>query len=171
MKKALIFLLALLLCLPCLAEDAMPLEERDFALFLENETEITLGQDAAAAAALLSAHSGMPFECLEAESCMFSGMDKEYSNEALVLGSYPIGPNGGDALESVLVFSPDYQTARGAKVGCSKNEIEALYGLNYTLDYDQMLYQLGEDGPMLIFTLDLETNAVVSWLLLRNTVA
>ena len=53
----------------------------------------------------------------------------------------------------------------------SKAEIEALYGLNYVLDYDQMLYQYGEDGPMLIFTLNLETDAVVSWMLLRNTVA
>ena len=34
-----------------------------------------------------------------------------------------------------------------------------------------MLYQYGEDGPMLIFTLNLETDAVANWMLLRNTVA
>ena len=171
MRKVLIFLLFLLLCIPCQAEEAASLDEKDFVLFLQAGVEIHLGQDAEAAASLLAAQSGLAFDCLEADSCMFSGKDKEYSNEALVLGSYPIGPQGGDALESMLIFSPDYQTARGAKVGFSKAEIETLYGLNYVLDYDQMLYQYGEDGPMLIFTLNVETDAVTNWMLLRNTVA
>ena len=50
MRKAIIFLLLLLLCIPCQAEEAAPLDEKDFVLFLQAGVEIHLGQDAEAAA-------------------------------------------------------------------------------------------------------------------------
>ena len=170
MKKLLCLLLCLLLPFAALAEDIAPLSEEDFLLTV-GEDVYPLGEDAAALLAALEALTGEPLAMTESISCMFDGMDREFENEAVLVGTYPIGTDGGDVSESVMVFTDALTTARGAAIGMTRADIEALYGADYLLDWDQMVYSLDEIGPQLIFILDLETDAVVGWMLLRGTVA
>lgn len=170
MKKLLCLLICLLLPFAALAEEIAPLSTEDFTLTLE-ETAFVLGGDAAALVEALEALTGAPLAVTETVSCMFSGMDREFANDAALVGTYPIGPDGSDVVESVMVFTDALATTRGAAVGMTKEEIEALYGTDYFLDWDTMIYSLGDLAPQLMFTFDLETGVVVSWMLLRNTVA
>ena len=170
MKKLLCLLLCLLMPFAALAEEIAPLSADDFVLTV-GETVFALGEDAAALVEALEALTGAPLEMTETVSCMFSGMDREFAGDDVLVGTYPIGTDGGDVVESVMVFTDALTTARGAAVGMTKEEIETLYGADYFLDWDTMIYSLGELEPQLMFTLDLETGVVVSWMLLRNTVA
>lgn len=173
MKKLLALFICLMLPLAALAEEIAPLSGEDLTLTV-GEAVYTLGGDAAALVEALEALTGEPLVMTESVSCMFEGMDREFENEAVLVGAYPIGPGGSDVLESVMVFADTLVTARGAAVGMTKAEIEALYGMAYELDWNEMVYSLpGEPDhePVLIFVLDLETDEVVSWMLLRGTMA
>ena len=170
MKKLACLLLCLMLPFAAMSESAAPLTDEDFTLLI-GETVCALGEEPADLVAALEALTGEPLTITESVSCMFDGTDREFENEAAVVGTYPIGPDGGDAVESVIVFTDAIGTVRGATVGMTKADIEALYGADYFLDWDQMVYSAGEWEPQLIFILDLETETVVGWMLLRNTVA
>jgi len=182
MKKLSMLLIALLLLLvPAFAEETEETEqteeivflpgqliEEDF-IFLFNEAEYALGCEAAELIAAIEAHYEMPMDVLEAPSCLFDGMDREYSNEDLVFATYPIGEDGADMLETVMVFSPEYPSARGICVGMTRAEVEAAYGDNYYFDYNQMFYFLNveENSPMIVFTL--EEDVVLEYYLFLNT--
>ena len=168
MKKLICWLVCLMLPLSALAE-AAPLSAEDFVLTI-GETVYLLGEEAAPMVAALEALTA-PMDKTETVSCMFDGMDREFANDAVLVGTYPIGVGGGDVVESVMAFTDALTTARGAAVGMTQAEIEALYGTDYVLDWDTMIYALGELEPQLMFTLDLDTGVVVAWMLLRNTVA
>lgn len=172
MKKLLCLLLCLMLPLAALAEEIAPLSEEDFTLTV-GETAHALGEDAAAMVAALEELIGAPLAIAETTSCMFDGMDREFGDwETVLVGTYPIGPGKSDVVESVTVAIDALTTARGASVGMTKEEIEALYGTDYFLDWDTMIYSLGEFDPQLMFILDPDTRTVVvAWMLLRGTVA
>ncbi|MBQ8080863.1 MAG: hypothetical protein IJ240_03080 [Clostridia bacterium] len=103
----------------------------------------------------------------EAQSCMFAGLDREYDAGGAVAGTYPSGKNGAEALETVIVMDAGYPTERGARVGMTRDEIVALYGNDYILDYDTMIYELYPGGPQLSFIF--EGDSVSAWMLFRNT--
>ena len=169
MKKLLCLLLCLTLPLAALAE-AATLTNEDFTLTV-GDTAYALGEDAAALVTALEALTGAPLDMTESVSCMFDGMDREFANDAVLVGTYPIGVGGADVTESVLVFTEALTTARGAAVGMTRAEIEELYGADYFLDWDTMIYSLGALEPQIMFTLDLDTDVVVSWMLFRSTSA
>ena len=171
MKKLLALLICLMLPFAALAEEIAPLSDEDLTLWV-GESVYSLGEEAAALVEALEALTGAPLAMTESISCMFDGMDREFENEAVLVGTYPIGVGGSDVVESVMVFADVLTTARGAAVGMTKADIEALYGTEYDLDWNEMAYFLpGEPDhePMLIFILDLETDEVVGWMLLRGT--
>ena len=167
MKKLLCLLLCLTLPLAALAE-AAPLTGEDFLLSVGEES-YSLGEEAAPLVEALAALTGAPLDMTETVSCMFDGMDREFANDAVLVGAYPIGAGGSDVTESVMVFTDALTTARGAAVGMTRAEIESLYGTDYFLDWDTMIYSLGELEPQIMFTLDLDTGVVVSWMLFRST--
>ena len=49
----------------------------------------------------------------------------------------------------------------------TRDEIVALYGNDYILDYDTMIYELYPGGPQLSFIF--EGDSVSAWMLFRNT--
>ena len=169
MKKLFCLLMCLMLPLAALAE-AAPLTAEDFIITVGDGSYLP-GDEAAPLVAALEALTGEPLNMTVTMSCMFSGMDCEYFNDAVLVGTYPIGVDGSDVIESVMVFTDALATERGAMVGMTRAEIEALYGTDYFLDWDTMIYSLGELEPQIMFTLDLDTDVVISWMLLRNTVA
>lgn len=178
MLKKMLCLLAALCLLPVFAladptaepesEGIAPLIEADF-LFTFEDAEYALGGEVAPLIAAVEQKYGAAMELVEAESCMFTGKDREYSNADLVIGTYPAGKDGADVIETIMALSETFMTARGACVGMTLDEVAELYGDNFTLDYDQMIYQMGENGPMLVFNIDLESDEVVCWSLLKNT--
>lgn len=168
MKKCLCLLALLCLTAGMAHAEIAPLSESDFA-FTFSGTSYALGSELAPLVAAIEQASGEQMAVTEAESCMFSGKDREFELDGLILGAYPIGRVGADALETVIALTDAYETARGARVGMTKEEIIALYGSSFTLDYDQMIYQQAENGPMLLFGIDLDTGLINAWTLIRNT--
>ena len=172
MKKLLCLFLCLLLPLGALAEEIAPLSMEDATLVI-GDTVYTLDDDPAALIAALEALTGGPLAMTESVSCMFSGMDREYENEAVLVGTYPIGKNGGDMIESVIIYTDALATARGATVGMTTDDIRALYGEPYFIDWNELLYYLTEDanspdefGPGIYFGFDLDTGEII-YLMLR----
>lgn len=170
MKRLLCLILCLMLPLCALAEEIAPLSEEDFTLTI-GETVYPLGEDPAPLLAALETLTGAPLTMAESISCMFDGMDREYENEAVLVGTYPIGKNGGDAIESVWVCTDDLATQRGATIGMTREEITALYGEDYFLDWTTMVYSTGVLEPQIMFILDEDLQVVESWMLFRSTTA
>ncbi|MDR1570631.1 MAG: hypothetical protein LBS72_09115 [Oscillospiraceae bacterium] len=137
------------------ADDAPePLTAEDF-LFRLGETVFALNTPASLFVEAVEATTG-ELAMIECEACLFNGLDREYSNEELVFATYPSGPDGIDMLESILVIGGIWTTERGVGIGDSMAEVELAYGTNYILDYNQMLYALGDPdtSPILVFQLD-----------------
>ena len=173
MKRALIFG-AVLSCVffgadATPAEAPAPLAESDFVFTLGGR-EYRLGDVAQPLIRQAESLCG-EFEEQAADSCMFAGQDKEFGNEALLIATYPIGPEGEDVVETILVQREGFPTARGIGVGSAKSEVIAAYGEAFTLDYDQMIYAMGDPviEPVLVFELDLTTDCVSMFFMMRNT--
>jgi len=175
MRRGCPFLLILLVGMaaawPAGAAETAPLTEADF-VFVYAEQAYRLGEPALPLIQAVGAAEGA-MRVTEAESCMFTGMDKEFEGDTLLLATYPIGPAGADVLETIMAVGGAHQTARGISVGQPMDGVVAAYGDGYTLDYDQMMYALGDPltEPILIFILDLETGCVDSFFMMRNTYA
>lgn len=172
MKRALTFLVSWFCVLAVFASGLAapsPLTEADFVLTLDG-TQYRLGEAAAPLLAQAEAAFG-PFQEQSADSCMFTGKDKEFENDALLIATYPIGPKGADVVETIFVLDEGIVTPRGIGVGSPKAEVLAAYGDGFTLDYDQMIYGMGDAWaePILVFVLDLTTDCVSSFYLMRNT--
>ena len=167
MKKMLAWCLALCLAAFCFAgAEAAPLNAADFQLVYDGNP-YGLSVDAAGLIAAVEAHDGQAMAVTEADSCLFSGKDKEFAGQEIMLGTYPIGPGGGDQLETIAVLAGPWTTARGIGIGSTREQIEAAYGSG-VLDYDMLMYAQEQPytSPTLIFQLDLQTETVVAFLLM-----
>lgn len=170
-RMMLILMLCCLLPVWTAAEAPAPLTAADFVFALEDQPYL-LGDPADG---LLSAAEEAigPLSMTAADSCMFTGQDKEYVNDELLIATYPIGPGGTDVVETVYVVGGTHATARGIGLGMTRDAVITAYGDGYTLDYDQMLYAQGDPltEPILVFVLSLETDTVSAFYLMRNTSA
>ncbi|MBQ2953386.1 MAG: hypothetical protein IJE07_07490 [Clostridia bacterium] len=175
MKKFLTMLLTLLMMLPALAEP-LPLTEADFTLRLspaEDAPVYPIGEDADALLSALAEYTGAPVAMtFEDADCMLPGMTREYvtEDELFIVATRPLpGDPDANTVESVMVFSADVATCRGARVGMTLEGIEALYGTQYALDWDTAVYG-DEFGPQVFFFFDTETWECIGWMLFRNMV-
>ena len=82
-----------------------------------------------------------------------------------------------DFLDYIVAYQPESDgvsfevtTFRGAKVGMTLEEITAIYGENYALDYDTAFYANGDLEPQIMFFFDMETWECIGWMLFRNMV-
>lgn len=176
MKKLLILLLVMCLAPAALAQENI-LTDEDFAFRLtdaEDAAVYRLGDAAETLLADLAAHTGGEvLLTFEDQDCMLPGMTREYSTAdgSIVLATRPL-PGDADAntLETIQVLSDAYATARGARVGMTLEEIAALYGQQYTLDFDTAVYANGDLEPQIMFFFDMETWECIGWMLFRNMV-
>ena len=174
MKRMLVLLLSLLLLTPVLAEELLQAE--DFTLRLSDEAGAPvypIGEDAAEMLAALEACTGAPVALtFEDADCMLPGMTREYltADEMFVVATRPLpGDPDANTVESVMVITPEIATYRGARVGMTLGDIEALYGTEYALDWDTAVY--GDAfGPQVFFFFDTETWTCIGWMLFRNMV-
>lgn len=176
MKKLIALLMALLLAVPAFAAEPS-LTEEDYTLRLSNEEDapvFALSDEADALLAALADHTGAPVAMtFEDQDCMLPGMTREYltADELFVLATRPLpGDPNANTIESVMVLTDSVTTHRGARVGMTLTEIEALYGTDHVLDYDTVLYANGDFDPQVMFFFDTETWVCVGWMLFRNMV-
>ncbi len=176
MKRLLSLLFALLLTVPAFAE-ASALTAEDYTLRLSEETDapvFALGDEAEALLAALANYTGAPVAMtFEDQDCMLPGMTREYltADEMFVLATRPLpGDPAANTVESIMVLTDQVATHRGARVGMLLQEIEALYGADYALDYDTAFYANGDFDPQVMFFFDTETWVCVGWMLFRNMV-
>lgn len=154
-------LLALLLTGGALAEGSLSLTEEDLLFTYEGKTYALL-TDPAGLFSAVAAHDGAEMTVEEAPSCLYDGMDKEFSGRDIVVGTHPSGKNGGDLIETIVILNGPWTTARGVGIGSTRDQVISAYGENFTEDYDQMIYAVGApyESPMVIFQLDLDTQQV-----------
>lgn len=168
-QKSVLLILCLLFLFSalCLAEET-PLSQEDFAITLDGVSF----QVGCPAAALIAKAEG--FWCLkmaktESESCMFTGMDKEYACDPMIIGTHPSGKKGEDEVESLLIFDTGLATARGITVGMNRAQVVAAYGENGFEDWDELSFTDPGTGASVVFVFDLENDEVICWMILRNT--
>lgn len=171
-RLRLTLLLSLLLSLVLTAGAApasLPLEEGDLVFHFGGTDYLLSSPGKALVDALKKA--GMGFEENRADSCLFSGEDKEFVGEELLIGTLPKGSGGQDLVETIMVLGGDHLTRRGLGIGSSREEVLAAYGEPSLTDYDLMIYALEnpEDSPQLVFVLDLDTGLVDSYYYFLNT--
>lgn len=158
-----------LLCACALAEAPAPLTLDDLVMTLAGE-QYSPGDVAQPLVEAMEAGIG-PVETEEFDSCLFQGKDKEMVSSEMLLGTYPIGPGGQDRIETILVVGGEHATARGIRIGSSKQQVLDAYGSGYRQDYDELLYEVeGENTkPVIVFVLDLETDLVTSYYMMLGS--
>lgn len=119
MKRHLILLLTLALCLTGCAPEAPTAEGPRFT---HQGTVITMDAEAAP---ILSA-LGQPQHCTEAASCAFDGMDKTYYYGSFYLSTYPTAE--GERVYSLWFADDTVATAEGIRIGSPQAAVEAAYG-------------------------------------------
>ena len=94
----------------------------DVFSFVTNGTEITVNQNMAEVLTALG-------ECqsyFEAESCAFEGLDKTYTYAGFVITTYPNGEQ--DFVGSIRLTDDSAATREGAYIGCTAEQVRAIYG-------------------------------------------
>ena len=172
-KSALTLCLLLTLLLLPLAtpavQDAPPLTPEDLEVLL-GETVFSLDVPAAPLLRALD-QKGIRLTVREVDSCLFPGKDREFSDEQILIGTLPRGARGADVVETIMALGGEYMTRRGIGIGSTGQDVLAAYGEAALKDYDLLIYCLpGQpDGPWLVFVMDLEKDAVLSFYAVLNT--
>ena len=166
MKRFLSIILCLLLS--CAFAEVQPLTEEELYIVYA-ETLIRPGLAADGIIRSIESADQKSMDVFSAPSCLYTGRDKEFTGRELMIATYPIGENGGDVIESVLVMSGNTVTSRGIGIGDSLEKVLSAYG-DPVWDGDQAIYCAGdhpERDPVLIFAFE---NGAVSWyLIMANT--
>jgi hypothetical protein len=113
--------------------------EKDL-IFVLNGAEYPLHSDAGKLLAVL----GKPDKQSKAVSCAYVGMDRQFVYEAgIEIDTYPIKDK--DMIDSIVLTSKDFATAKGITIGSSKMEIEAVYGTTYKDEGEVITYYQNND--------------------------
>ena len=168
-RLALLLTLCLCVSLPALAVEALPLNLEELVLFLDGR-DFALDTPAKPLVDAMK-KGGQPVDILEADSCLFSGKDKEFSTQELLVGALPRGDKGADVIETLMVLSGDHLTRRGIGLGSKGEDILTAYGEPTLRDYDLIIYTIdgAMDSPQLVFVMDLATDTVQSYYYFLNT--
>lgn len=135
------------------------LTEADLAFVLDDRSFALLSDAAPLLAAL-----GDGYEMSEAPSCVYEGFDRTFDYGYLQVYTIPQGDT--DLLDGVYLTDNRYATARGLRVGDSREAVTAAYG-DSASEYD-LLYNLGGDPenlaePSLTFVLEDDMVVAISW--------
>ena len=100
------------------------------------------------AAPLLSA-LGSDYELFAAPSCLYDGEDKEFAYAGCSVFTNP-GNGGIDVWYIIRLTDDSLETARGIKVGDTKDAVVKAYGDKYYMESDyQMVYSIsGKQGDL-----------------------
>ena len=113
--------------------------EKDL-IFVLNGAEYPLHSDAGKLLAVL----GKPDKQSEAVSCAYVGMDRQFVYKAgIEIDTYPIKDK--DMIDSIVLTSKNFATAKGITIGSSKVEVEAVYGTTYKDEGEVITYYQNND--------------------------
>ena len=137
MKKTAFLALCLVLCVLLCAcgSDDKALKTEDLSMTVDGKT---VSADASVQSMLES--FGDAYEMAEAVSCVYSGMERTYAYDGLILYTYP-GDDGQEHLMEAYA-DKDAQTSRGVKIGDSLKEVEESYGSDYTRAGDVVTFSM-----------------------------
>ena len=116
-----------------------------------DRTKITCRMDMAD---VLSAFSAYEYEYSESISCAYNGLDKiyDFKDKGFTVYTYPDGDK--DYVLEVVVYSEEISQMDGKiKVGMSKEDLESMYGTDYSKDGDAISYTVKDEQSM-YFLLD-----------------
>ena len=107
--------------------------------YLFETGELTVAADAKMAPILEKL--GEPLQYFEAASCAFNGLDKNYIYAHFEIDTYPAAD--GDRVMAVYLMDDLVSTKEGLRIGDTKEEMERLYGTDYTLNGTEYIYEKG----------------------------
>ena len=105
-------------------------------------------------AEVLSAFSEYDYEYSESISCAYNGLDKiyDFTDKGFTVYTYPDGDK--DYVLEVVVYSEEISQVDGKiKVGMSKEDLESMYGTDYSKDGDALSFEVKDEQSM-YFLLD-----------------
>ncbi len=102
---------------------------------------------------------GEPVSYFEAASCAFEGLDKIYTYSDFEIDTYPQGEE--DFVSAIILKNDVVTTAEGIYIGCSRDEVTAAYGTDYSEKGSMVVYE--KDGMKLCFLFDNETVASIQY--------
>ena len=106
-------------------------------------------------AEVLDAFSDYEYEYSESISCAYNGLDKiyDYSDKGFVVYTYPDGDK--DYVLEVAVSSEEISQQNGKiSVGMSLEDLESLFGTDYTKDGDAVTYSVKDEQTMYFLLVD-----------------
>jgi hypothetical protein len=74
----------------------------------------------------------------ESPSCLYQGLDKDYTYAGFKLRTYP--ENGIDYVLSICFTDDSVATPEGIMLGSTRSEVEAAYGASFTEQNGNMVY-------------------------------
>lgn len=95
---------------------------------------------------------GDPLDYIEAASCYFDGMDKQYSYDGFEIRTYP--KDGVDYIQDLCIKSDAYETDKNIKVGSSLNDVTKAYGDDANVVGSMHKYSMGDNKFIYFFVLD-----------------
>lgn len=75
---------------------------------------------------------GNDYDYSETVSCIYEGYDKAFAFDDITVSTVPV--DGKDIIEMFTLTGGDYATARGIKVGDTRQKVLEAYGEHYTSD-------------------------------------
>jgi len=96
---------------------------------------------------------GEPRSYFEAPSCAFEGLDKIYTYIGFEIDTYP--QEEDDFVSAIVLRDDTVATEEGIRIGSTRVEMEAIYGIPRLMDNGQLVYD--KDGMRLCFILDNDT--------------
>ena len=113
-----------------------PFTEADLVLDVDGVPAVLLKDSAPVLAKL-----GKDYKYSEATSCLFVGMDKTFDYTYLQVFTIP--KDTTDLLDGIYLLDDRYATARGIRVGASRDDVVAAYGARD--GEDSLIYNVGGD--------------------------
>lgn len=102
-------------------------DDKDMAVVINGVTYPVRVDSAGVLAAL-----GNDYDYDETVSCIYEGYDKTFRYDDITVSTVPV--DGVDIIEMFTITGGDYATARGVKVGASKQDVFTAYGESFTMD-------------------------------------
>ncbi len=149
-KLALSAVLAISMCIVFMLSGCAGGESKLSSIEIDG-TKITCHMDMAD---VLSAFSEYEHEYSESISCAYNGLDKiyDFKDKGFTVYTYPDGDK--DYVLEVVVYSEEISQMGGkVKVGMSKEDLESMYGTDYSKDGDAVSYTVKNEQSM-YFLLD-----------------
>lgn len=115
-------------------ETSAPALQNDVYVFVYRGTSVTPH----AKMSELVAGLGDTVSYEESPSCLYQGLDKDYTYAGFKLRTYP--ENGTDYVLNICFTDDSVATPEGIMLGSARSEVEAAYGTSYTEQNGNVIY-------------------------------